>query len=127
MSRRSSIVKLSSLLSSAGKRETGMWTSPKRMAPFQSSRGICGFSWGSAAGRRGVHQARHAHRRTGDFLAARDPAGELARRERHSPPGLRGPVEGADHADVREAFLAVGLGLAAAEDAIAEVLELRGE
>src|SRR5436190_18286358 len=102
-----------------------MWTSPKRMAPFQSSRGMDSAS--AARGSR-MHQRGHAaHGRPLDGLFERRPAHETARFELDRAPQPRRAVERPDHAHVGEALFAGGLGLAVFQDAIGEVEKLRGE
>src|SRR5258706_8639629 len=102
-----------------------MWTRPKRMAPFQSSRGMFFLS---AAGRRGVDEPRHAHhRRPGVFLAHRGLAARAPGRELEPAALVRRSIERADRAHVGEAFLAARLGIAPFQDAVRKVEKLGGE
>src|SRR5258706_12401055 len=102
-----------------------MWTRPKRMAPFQSSRGMFFLS---AAGRRGVDEPRHAHhRRPGVFLAHRGLAERAPRRELEPAALVRRSIERADYAHVGEAFLAARLGIAPFQDAVRKGEKLGGE
>src|SRR5688500_17893421 len=96
------------------------------MAPFQSWRGIFGLL-SAAGGRRGAHQARHAHRRASDLVAPRGRAAAGLALEADGAPGLGRAVERADAADVGEALAALGLGAAVLQDAVAEVQQLGGE
>src|SRR5687768_7563426 len=114
MSRRSRSVKESSSRCSAGYSDTGTCTSPNWMAPFQSCRGMV-LSPLAAGGRRGVHQPGHAaHRRALDGVSLGGGAAPGLACELHGPAGVRGAVERLDDADVGEALLAGGLGIAVA-------------
>src|SRR5258706_1228315 len=102
-----------------------MWTRPKRMAPFQSSRGMDSPS--AARGSR-MHQRRHAaHGRSLDGLFERRPAHQTAGFQLDRAPQARRAVERPDHAHIREALFATWLGLTVCLDTIGEVEELARE
>src|SRR6185503_7210116 len=66
-------------------------------------------------------------RRPADLLLEAGTLAPLVGRELDRRAALDGPVQGPDHANVGEAFLARGLGIAVGEDAVGEVEQLGRE